>query len=116
MKQMTYIVHHSSARKAVERVFGVLFKQFGIMRYSCRLADINDVESVALCRFILHNIFAQIRWYKRTIKFCRELEKRFEVTRGIEFEFEVDTDEYRYTQAQLRRTTINESEDTEQKK
>lgn len=69
MKEKTYSAHNSSAKKAVERVFRILFKKSGIMSHPCHLADTKDIEQAALCCCILHNMVAQIRGYKVAIKF-----------------------------------------------
>lgn len=41
-----FSAHHSSARKSVERVFGVLFRQFKIIYQPCRLQHIHEMNEV----------------------------------------------------------------------
>lgn len=76
----------------------VLFKQLGIISHPCRLANIKNIEQAAICCCILNNMTAQIRGYKSTVKFRRELEQRVESKRGVKVEFDIPVDECRYTQ------------------
>lgn len=82
------------------RMFGVIFKQFIIMRHPCRLAHIKEIEKVALCCRIVHNMISKERSYKRTIKFRPELQRRDESEWRLEDEVTVDVEECRYRQAQ----------------
>ena len=73
-KENMYARRHSSARKAVERVFGVLFRQFRILCNPCRLCHLKDMHYVVNACIILHNIIADRRGYAVTMKFREELD------------------------------------------
>lgn len=90
-----YSAHHGTARKAGERVFGVMFKQFIIMSHICRLAHVKEIEKVALCCCILPNIISKERSYKWTIKFCRELQQRNESERRLEHDVTLNVEKRR---------------------
>ena len=62
----------SSARKAVERVFGVLFARFGILYQPCRLQDLKDMQNVMKACCIMHNMMALERSYYGTSRFRME--------------------------------------------
>lgn len=75
-RERRYSAHHSSARKDVERVFGVIFKEFIIKSHLCRLSHVKEIEKVALGCCILHNMISKKRGYKEKIKFRRVLQRR----------------------------------------
>ena len=62
-----------SARKAVERVFGVLFKRFQILYRPCRLWHIDDMGEIVRACVILHNMI------------CEHKRDRFTGTRATRF-------------------------------
>lgn len=68
-KSKLYSAHHSSSRKAVERVFGGLFKQLRVLNIPSRIADLKDMHAVLKACCIMHNIVADHRGYDVTIKF-----------------------------------------------
>jgi Plant transposon protein len=51
-----YCGQQEGGRKAVERVFGVLFKRFKILDRPCQLHHIEDMENTLRCCAILHNM------------------------------------------------------------
>ncbi len=55
-KKKAFSRQQESVRKAVERLFGVLFKRFGILRQSSRLWQKTTMVSVAETCAIIHNI------------------------------------------------------------
>lgn len=108
-KEKKYAAYHSSARKAVERVFGVVFRQFRILYNSCRLGSLEDMECVVKACAILHNMIAEKRGYAGTIKFKKELEDDEDIEINLK---EVITSECRREQArQWRESVMNEQPD-----
>jgi Plant transposon protein len=53
--------HQESARKAVERVFGVLFKRFALLYRPSRLWFESDMEKIVKASFIIRNMCVEIR-------------------------------------------------------
>lgn len=74
-KEKMYGSRHSSARKAIERVFGVLFLQFRILYNRCRLRDVKEIEIVVEACCVLHNIIAADWGCEGTMKYRKKLEK-----------------------------------------
>lgn len=62
-KQRRYSAQHNSVRKAVERVFGVLFRQCRVLYEPCRLWNIEEISTVMKAFVILHNMIAIRRGY-----------------------------------------------------
>lgn len=50
--------------------------QFNIIAIPCRLAHLQDIETVMLACCVLHNIISDHRGYKGTMQFKRALKKR----------------------------------------
>lgn len=73
-KENIYSANHISARKAVERVFGVLFRQFRIIYVPGRTESLKEMETVMKECCILHNMIARARGYRGTMKFRQHLE------------------------------------------
>ncbi|PXF41507.1 Protein ANTAGONIST OF LIKE HETEROCHROMATIN PROTEIN 1 [Gracilariopsis chorda] len=68
-KSRLYTASHSSARKAVERLYGVLDAQFEILSRPCRLHHLQEMNDVVMCCAILHNMIVKERGYEGTAKF-----------------------------------------------
>lgn len=74
-KQRRYSQRHNSARKAVERVFGVLFKRFRILYDPCRLWNVSEISTVLKACVVLHNMIGDKRQYTGTMRFLVEDEE-----------------------------------------
>lgn len=74
-KEKMYGSYHSSPRKAVERVFGVLYRQFRIVYNKSRLQDDKEMEMVVEMCCVLHNMIEGKRGYEGTMKSWKELEE-----------------------------------------
>lgn len=105
-KEKCYSARHNSARKAVERVFGVLFRQFRVLYEPCRLWHLEDIHYVVKACAILHNMIADARGYQGTMRFRNELDGE-EQARPVDLEA-VMTSECRYEQAELWRQYVDE--------
>ena len=55
-KQSVFTKAHESARKDIERVFGVLQARFAIVRGPARFWDKKTLENIMKCCVILHNM------------------------------------------------------------
>lgn len=69
----SYSAHHSTARKAVKRLFGVLTRQFRILYLPSRLWHVSDMVTVVKACCILHNMIGNHRGYAGTMEFFEEL-------------------------------------------
>lgn len=74
-KEKLYNSHYSSARKAIERVFRVLFRQFEIFSYPCRLESFANMNIILNDRCIIHKMVTKETSYAGTLKFCQDLEE-----------------------------------------
>lgn len=74
-KQRSYSARHSSARKAIARVFGVLYRQFKIQFNCCRLQCVKEMRTVVKTCCILHNVIVDTRGYEETKKFTPDIEE-----------------------------------------
>lgn len=111
-KEKRYTAQHSSARKAVERVFGVLFRQFRILYNPCRLRNLKDINKVMKTCVIIHNIIADARGYEGTMRFRNEMEAdeqcaEMQLSR-------VMTHECRYDQSDMWREFLDGMENVEE--
>lgn len=109
-KEKMYSDYHSSARKAIERVFGVLFRQFRILYNRCRLENVEEIQEVVKACCIIHNMVAVERGYEGTMQFKKELE---EEENDIELE-RVVRPECRYEQARMWREEFIDAENREE--
>lgn len=73
-KKRMYSARHSSVRKAFERLFGMLFKQFRVMYLPCLLWHLKDMHYVLKAFAILHNMIASRRGHAGRMKFREELD------------------------------------------
>lgn len=112
-KEKLYSAHHASARKAVERVFGVLFKQFRILYLPSRLWHVETMESVAKTCCILHNMVASNRGYVGTMQFRDDDANAESQARPLCTE-EVEVVSCQYEQAALWRQYIDGTDDAQQ--
>lgn len=111
-KEKRYAARHNSARKAVERVFGVLFRQFRILYEPCRLWYVDEIADVMTACVILHNMIADKRGYAGTMRFRAELE---EEDQCLPLELDtVMTAECRYDQSDIWRETLDGMEREDQ--
>lgn len=83
-KERWYNAAHASARKGVERVFGVLDGQFEILKRPARLAHLFELSDVVHACVILHNMIVEERGYEGTAKFRIEENMRQTVPTSIE--------------------------------
>ncbi len=60
-EEKSFNAHKEEVRKSVERVFGVLFKRFGIMYQPARVHHVEAMRSIVLCCVILHNMIVEER-------------------------------------------------------
>ena len=111
-KETCYSGRHNSARKAVERVFGVLFRQFRVLYEPCRLWHLEDIHFVVKACAILHNMIADARRYQRMMRFRNELEGE-DQARPLDLEA-VITAGCRYEQAQLWWENVDEMDSPEE--
>jgi hypothetical protein len=56
LTEKLYAKQQEGARKAVERVFGVIFKRFRVMYQPSRLWHVEDMELIVKARVTLHNM------------------------------------------------------------
>jgi Plant transposon protein len=61
LKEKFYGKHQEGARKSVERVFGVLFKRFGILYRPCRIWHMEEMTTAATACVIIHNMIVSQR-------------------------------------------------------
>jgi Plant transposon protein len=61
LSEKVFCKTQKSARKAVERVFGVLFKRFSILYQPSRLWALDDMGCIAEACCILHNMNVAVR-------------------------------------------------------
>jgi Plant transposon protein len=61
LKRKLFAKTQESARKAVERVFGILFKRFAILYQPSRLWSLSDMGQVVETCCILHNLIVTYR-------------------------------------------------------
>jgi Plant transposon protein len=61
LKEKTYAQQHEGVRKAIERVFGVLFKRFRILALPSRLWALEDMVATVHACCILHNMIVRER-------------------------------------------------------
>jgi Plant transposon protein len=61
LKEKLFSKHQEGARKSVERVFGVLFRQFQILYTPSRLWDKEDMTYIVETCCILHNMVVNSR-------------------------------------------------------
>lgn len=71
---MDYGVKHAGVGNVVKRLFGVLFWQLFILYYPCRLQLITEMDTTVRESSIIHNLVAEERFYKGTMKFRHELD------------------------------------------
>jgi hypothetical protein len=60
-REKLFARQQESVRKAVERVFAVLFSRFNIIYQPSRLFDKGHMENVILAYWILHNMICEVR-------------------------------------------------------
>lgn len=60
-KEKLFAGHQSAARKAVESVFGVMFKRFGSLYAPCRLWKKEDMDNIVRACCIIHNMVCDER-------------------------------------------------------
>lgn len=60
-KEMKYKALHESVRKCIERVFGVLFKRFGMISRPSRLWFSNDMTTIMQACVIIRNMLTEYR-------------------------------------------------------
>lgn len=65
-REKAFSSHQEGARKAAERIFAVLFKQFQILYRPCRLRSGADMQAVIKCCAIIHNMIQDLRKEKYT--------------------------------------------------
>ena len=111
-KEKRYSAQQSSARKAVERVFGVLFRQFRILYNPCRLRYQDDISKVMKACVILHNVIADARGYAKTMRFRQEMEAE-EQCADMQLS-RVMTHECRYEQSDMWREYLDGLETVEE--
>ena len=111
-KEKCFSNRHNSARKAVERVFGVLFTQFRILYEPCRLWHLEDISFVLKACAILHNMIADRRGYEGTMRFRNEV-KEEEQARPLALQ-SVMISECRYEQAEIWREHVDFMESPEE--
>ena len=59
--QKLFAASQESARKCVERVFGVLFKRFNILYCPGRYWSVSDLTSIVQTCVIIHNMIVEVR-------------------------------------------------------
>ncbi|PXF46294.1 hypothetical protein BWQ96_03950 [Gracilariopsis chorda] len=108
-----YSQHQSAARKAVERVFGVLFSCFQILYRPARLWHKKDLNMVVKACCVIHNMICNSRKesYTGTTKVAYTDEK-LDQMRSVDFE-KVKRPASTYKQALLWREYLDPIEDTE---
>lgn len=68
-------MHHSSASKANEKRFGVLFRKFRILYNRCILQCIKEMSTVVKVWCIINSMIEDARDYEGTMQFRRELDE-----------------------------------------
>lgn len=68
-------MHHSLSRKSIERLFGVLFRQFRILYNRGRLKCVKNIHTMVKACCILHNIISGARGCEGTMQFTPKLEE-----------------------------------------
>lgn len=109
-KQKLYTASHASARKAVERVFAVLFGQFEVLGRPARLSNVNDLNDIVNACVILHNMIVEERGCRGTAKF--RVSDELLQTRATSFN-EVDHATTSYEQSEIWRTILDPVESLE---
>ncbi len=109
-KERYYSSRHSSARKAVERLFGVLFRQFFILYRPSRIQSIYEMEIIVKACCIIHNMISAHRGYRGTMKFREELDEQERQTRPISMR-RILRPQSTYDQALLWRNLLDNMED-----
>ena len=104
-KEKCFSNRQNSSRKAVERVFGFLFRQFRILYEPCRLWHLEDISFVVKACAILHNMTASRRGYVGTMRFRNEMQEE-DQARPLALQ-SVMTSECRYEQAKIRREHVD---------
>lgn len=109
-----YASHQLAARKAVERVFGVLFSRFHILCRPARLWDKRDLNKVVKACAIIHNMVVEHRkdTYSGTTN-IRGYEEEIEQNLPIKLE-DVLRPESTYEQALFWREALDPTEDAVQ--
>lgn len=74
-KDLLYSVRHNSSRKAVERLFGVRFRQFRILYIPSSVLGLSIMETVMKASCNLHNMIAYFLGYDGTMTFTKTLDE-----------------------------------------
>lgn len=80
-REKMYCAHYSLTRKPIERLFGVLFRQFFMHCNKCSRQCVKEMKAVTKSCCILNSVIANARGYEGTMQFRKKLEKHD----GIDF-------------------------------